>query len=93
VVTLPESQAQSFYDWHEEFVIKGNNGQEEEKNGKLEYLAPNLSDVLFTIDFHNLGIFKLAPEKGEAGSDQIQHVMAEMYCVQMTFTPGKGVGC
>jgi len=27
------------------------------------------------------------------GSDQIQHVTAEMYCVQMTFTPGKGVAC
>jgi hypothetical protein len=93
VVTLPESQAQSFFDWHEEFVIKGNNGAEEEKDGKLEYLAPNLADVLFTIEFHNLGIFKLAPEKGEAGSDQIQHVTAEMYCEQMMFTPGKDVGC
>jgi tail tube protein gp19 len=93
VVTLPESQAQSFFDWHEEFVIKGNSGAEEEKDGKLEYLAPNLADVLFTIEFHNLGIFKLAPEKGEAGGDQIQRVTAEMYCEQMTFTPGKGVGC
>lgn len=92
VVTLAESAAESFFDWHENFVIKGNNSSEEEKNGKLEYLAPNLSDVLFTLEFHNLGIFKLAAETVEAG-DQIQRVKAEMYCQQMTFTPGTGVGC
>jgi hypothetical protein len=92
VVTLPESAAQSFFDWHEEFVIEGNNGSEAEKNGKLEYLAPNLADVLFTLEFHNLGIFRLASETVEAG-DQIPRVRAEMYCQQMTFTPGTGVGC
>ena len=48
--------------------------------------------MLFTLEFHNLGIFKLASETVEAG-DQIQRVKAEMYCVQMTFTPGTGVGC
>ena len=73
-------------------MIKGNNSSEEEKNGKLEYLAPNLSEVLFTLEFHNLGIFKLASETFEAG-DQIQRVKAEMYCEQMTFTPGTGIGC
>lgn len=93
VVTLAESSAQSFFDWFEEFVIKGNNGSEGEKDGKLEYLAPNLADVLFTINFQSLGIFRLAQENAEAGSDQILRVKAEMYCVQMTFTPGKGVGC
>jgi hypothetical protein len=54
-------------------------------------LAPNLGDVLFTLDFHNLGIFKLASETVEAG-DQVPRVRAEMYCQQMTFTPGTGVG-
>jgi hypothetical protein len=92
VVTLPESAAQSFFDWHEDFVIKGNSTSEDEKNGKLEYLSPNLSEVLFTIDFHHLGIFKLSSETVETG-DQIPRVRAEMYCEQMTFTPGTGVGC
>jgi hypothetical protein len=92
VVTLAESAAQSFFDWHEDFVVNGNSSSEQEKNGKLEYLAPNLSEVLFTIDFHNLGIFKLASETLDSG-DQIQRVKAEMYCQQMTFTPGTGVGC
>jgi len=93
-ITLAESSAQSFYDWHEDFVINGNNGSESEKNGMLEYLTPNLGQALFTINFQHLGIFRLAPEKAEAGSDQIRRVEAEMYCEQMTFKFGKGAaGC
>jgi hypothetical protein len=34
-------------------------------------------------NFFNLGIFKLAPEKQEANSDQIRRVVAELYCERM----------
>src|SRR5216684_2416619 len=40
VITLVESHAKEFYDWHEDFVIKGNNAQDKEKNGTLEFLTP-----------------------------------------------------
>ena|SRR2546426_12461378 len=84
----------SNFEGHEDFVIKGNNGSESEKNGMLEYLTPNLGEALFTINFQHLGIFKLAPEKAEANSDQAKRVRAEMYCEQMTFKFGKGAaGC
>lgn len=93
-VTLPESAAQSFFDWHQDFVINGNNGSESEKNGMLEYLNPNLAEALFTITFQHLGIFKLAAEKVEAGSENIRRVKAEMYCEQMTFKFAPGAaGC
>ena len=94
VVTLAESGAQSFFDWHQDFVINGNNGSENEKNGMLEYLTPNLAETLFTITFQHLGIFKLAPEKVEAGSENIRRIKAEMYCQQMAFKFGPGAaGC
>ena len=89
VITLAESSAQSFFDWHEDFVINGNNGSESEKSGKLEYLTPNLGEALFTLNFQHLGIFKLAPEKVEAGNEQIKRVKAEMYCEEATFQFGK----
>jgi phage tail-like protein len=85
VVTLAESHGKEFYQWHEDFVIKGNNGDDKEKGGSLEFLAPNLSDVLFTITFEHLGIFKLTPEKVEAGSENIRRIKAEMYCEDMKF--------
>jgi len=85
VVTMSESHAKEYYDWHEDFVIKGNNSDDKEKGGALEYLTPNLQETLFTITFKHLGIFKLSPEKVEAGSENIRRVKAEMYCEDMSF--------
>jgi phage tail-like protein len=85
VVTLAESHAKEFYDWHEDFVIKGNNGDDKERGGTLTYLTPDLKTELFTITFEHLGIFKLTPEKVEAGSENIRRVKAEMYCEDMKF--------
>jgi phage tail-like protein len=85
VVTLAESHSKEFYDWHEDFVIKGNNGDDKEKGGTLEYLTPNLQEILFTLTFKHLGVFKLTPEKVEAGSENIRRVKAEMYCEDIAF--------
>jgi len=85
VVTFPESSSKEFYDWHEDFVIKGNNGQDKELDGSLEYLTPNLQEVLFTLNFFNLGIFKCTPDKIESHSDNIRRVKAEMYCEEIKY--------
>ena len=90
VITCAESHADQLYDWHEDFVIKGNNSEDKEKGGTLEYMSANMKDVLFTLTFHGLGIFKLTPEKVEAGSENVRRVKAELYCHQLTFAPGSG---
>ena len=59
-VTLAESHAQTWQDWFDDFVVKGNNGQDNEKNGSLTFLAPDLKTTLATINFFNLGIFRLS---------------------------------
>jgi hypothetical protein len=84
-ITLPESAAQSWTDWFEDFVIKGNNDESKEKNGSLVFFAANAKDTLATINFFNLGIFRLSRNKAEANTDQVQSVTAELYCEQMEF--------
>ncbi len=84
VVTFTEAIADPWYKWHEDFVIKGLNGDDKEKGGSLVYLTPDMKE-LFTITFEHLGIFKLTPEKVEAGSENIRRVKAEMYCEDMKF--------
>jgi hypothetical protein len=84
-ITLTESFAQSWIDWHEDFVINRNSGESQEKNGSLAFLASNRRDELARINFFNLGIFRLAPEKVQAQSDQIKRIVAEMYCERMEF--------
>jgi phage tail-like protein len=90
-VTLPEANAETFYNWHESFVIKGKNGPEEERSGTLEFLGNDLKEVLFTLELKNLGIFRLTPEKVEAGSENIRRVKAEMYCQEVAFGYMSGV--
>jgi phage tail-like protein len=91
VVTIAESQAADFINWHEDFVINGHNTDDREKNGTLEFLTPNLQEVLFTIGFQHLGIYKLTRLEVSAGSDSISRLQASMYCEQMTFAaPGAG---
>ncbi|HYG59813.1 MAG TPA: phage tail protein [Symbiobacteriaceae bacterium] len=86
VITLAESDSDPLYDWFNASVIQGNNT---ERSGTLEYLSADMREVLFRVNFQGLGIFKLAPDKMEAGADQIRRVKAEMYCEDIRFTFGK----
>lgn len=86
-VTFSDASAASWRGWHESFVVQGNNDASWEKTGKLEILSPNQKDVLLTIKFHGLGIFKLAPEKMEANSEKPARMTAEMYVERMEFVP------
>ena len=87
-ITLAESHAQSWIDWHEDFVIKGNCGQDQEKNGSLTFLTPNLKELAH-INFFNLGIFRLAPDKNQGQAEVISKIVAELYCERMEFVfPG-----
>jgi hypothetical protein len=86
VITLAESHAKPLYDWHEDFVIKGNCTEDNEKGGTLEYLASDLKTVLFTLTFKNLGVFKVAPDKMEAGAEGVRRIKAEMYCEDVRFS-------
>jgi len=81
-LTLAESDTDGFRAWHGDSVIKGIHTT---KNGTLEYLDSNLKDVLFTLTFQNLGIFKLSPEKYEGESGSVRRSRAEMYCEAITF--------
>ena len=82
-VTLAQSHAEGWYEWHEAFVIKGENGADKEKNGSLVYLAQDFKTELFRLELSHLGIFRLHEDSGEAGSEQVHRVEAEMYCEQM----------
>ncbi len=85
VVTFAEVTADPWYDWHNSFVIQGHNGQDKEKTGTLTYLTEDLGGKLFSLDFHGLGVFKLTPDKVEAGSENIRRVKCEMYCEEIKF--------
>jgi hypothetical protein len=85
VVTLPEKSVQSFRDWFDDFVVKGNAGSEQEKTGSLEFLAADLKTWLFRLDFMGLGILSLAPVEATT-ADRIRRMRAEMYVEEIAFS-------
>jgi phage tail-like protein len=85
VLTVAESHSAPFYDWHQTFVIDGNCGEGQEKQGELVYLAADTTTPLFHLYFVNLGIFKVTPDKMEAGNEGIRRTKVEMYCEDIRF--------
>ena len=71
--------AASWKAWHEDFVIKGNNGEAAEKSGAIVFLDALLATELARIELGNIGIFKVAPERTEANADTVSRIKAEMY--------------
>ncbi|MET0216562.1 MAG: phage tail protein [Burkholderiales bacterium] len=87
-ITLPEASAETWRQWHEDFVINGNNGEAQQRHGTLEFISANLQGTLLSIALHNLGIFKLTPERSEVGADKVSRMSAALYCERMEFTFG-----
>ena len=87
-ITMMESSAESWFNWFEDFVIKGNSEESKEKNGSIALLSANLAEELLRIDLFNLGIFKIGKDKAEANSDRITTVTAHLYCERMELHAG-----
>jgi hypothetical protein len=88
-ITLSQASAQSWFDWHESFVVNGNNSDSFERNGSLSLLSIDLKKELSRIDLRHLGVVRVAPAKRE-GSGQIARVTAELYCEEMVLSQGGG---
>jgi hypothetical protein len=82
-ITLSEAGAQTWLDWLDDFVVKGNNDDSQERDGRLSFQAPNMKDELAAVKLYNLGIFRIASDKAEATKDQIKRVTADLYCERM----------
>jgi len=84
-VTLSAADAGPWQEWFTEFVIKGNNGQEKELQGTLEFLDPSTRETLGSIDLFQVGIFSLYAAKPEAGTDAMARFVVELYVEKMKF--------
>lgn len=83
VVTLAESASQTWTAWFDDFVVKGQNSDEDEKNGKLSFLTPDLKSTLAEVRFFNLGIFRLEPEPKAVDTETLARIRAALYCERM----------
>jgi hypothetical protein len=82
-ITLLEADAGPWYQWYDDFLLKGHHVEKDERPGLLEFLGPDLKTVLLRVDFSNLGLKTFSPEKFVSGQEQIPRVKVAMYCEQM----------
>lgn len=88
-IILKQWNSESWQAWLQDFVVNGNNGSGGEKNGKLEFLSADRREVLATVEFNGLGIFRLEPIQEE--NDAVGRVSADLYCEKMAFIPASPV--
>ena len=77
-ITIARTSARSWLDWHDDFVVKGNNGQAREKSGSLVLLSRKKKCEVARVDLFNLGVYRVAP-------DRSGDVTARLYCERMEF--------
>lgn len=86
VLTLLEIDANQWFDWFDDFAIKGDTGEKRERGGAIDFLSPDLKTVIFTLNFSNLGIFRISRERHETGAEVVAKVRVELYCEQIAFS-------
>jgi hypothetical protein len=74
---LAEHSADSVYKWHQDFVVKGNNSDAQEKTATLELLGPDMKSVLWKITMKGVGILKVSADP--TSSESLRKVRAEAY--------------
>jgi hypothetical protein len=79
-VTLSQASLQSWSDWFEDFVVKGDNGDDKEKSGAIVFLDATLKQELGRIELKNVGIFAL---RRQPSTEQVARVTAELYVESM----------
>jgi len=78
-LSVSRADAAAWRAWFEQFVVGGNNGQANEKNGSITLLAPDMKEALLVFNLYNIGIARLSEGPREANSEQIARLQAELY--------------
>jgi hypothetical protein len=87
VFYVSQANAEPARKWHEDFIVKGNNGDEKEKEGTIELVGANGKDTIMTLTLKGVGILKVEPESSgaEAAKDAVRRLRVEAYVESIAF--------
>jgi len=84
VITLNNNDANGFYQWLEDSVVKGNT---DERRGVLQYFAPGASNPYFKVELLGLGPYKMDGIK-PVDPNTAMSMTFRIFCQGMKFSAG-----
>ena len=85
-VTFAEADLEPWDEWFQDFVVRGNAGDDQELSGRIAFLDAGLKAELVTIELGHVGIFRLAPAPGAASAESVKRWVAELYVEHVKLT-------
>lgn len=70
---------QQFEDHAKAWFMDGKREEKDELTGSLDFLGPNMKDILATVTFQNVGLLELTPPK-QVRDDSLQFYECKYYC-------------
>jgi hypothetical protein len=77
VLTVSEATAKDFWSWYENFLIKGDNGQDKERTIDVQLMSPDQRSVILTLQGTGVGMVAMRPLTGSG--DNLAKVEVELY--------------
>lgn len=84
----PETYAQPWFDWWQEFVGRGNHSPEKERTGEIHYMDSTFSQTLLTINLSGVGITGITFEKHDGHTENVRTVKIDLYVEGMKLKAG-----
>jgi hypothetical protein len=90
-VTGSEAFSSDLRAWFDDFVVKGNNGDKNERSMTVELLAPNAKETLLTLTLKQVGIYALGDVRHEQGKEAVARVRAGLYAEELSMAVDKSI--
>jgi hypothetical protein len=84
-ITISMADIEPWAQWHKSFVIDGKCTDSDELTGAIEFMGPDLEEVLGTISLDHVGIISLEAAAAEANKEEVARFTIELYVEQMRF--------
>ena len=85
-VSVAQHQAGELYDWHDRFVVQGYNSQNDELTARIDYLSPDRTQTLLSLDLTGLGVYRIVPERHVSGVQTSARARSDMYVEEIALT-------
>jgi len=84
VVTTALTFAQPWLDWIDDFLVKGNVGDDAERTATLQFLDSTLKNALFTVTLSHVGPVRARRQLAVAAVEAVAQLEVELYCESAT---------